>query len=127
MLTQSYMTGEGGGQLLYETIGNCLDRIVARYPDNEALVVLHQGVRWNYRQFAAQVLAFLDREDGIVIHRLDADAKLRQPRHQGRRAGRDIGLRRDGGGDLGGAVLRRGLLGVLGHIGSSRSRGRRRV
>jgi fatty-acyl-CoA synthase len=54
-LTQSYMTGEGSGQLLYETIGRCFDRIVDRNPDTLALVVRHQDIRWTYREFHRQV------------------------------------------------------------------------
>lgn len=54
-LTQSYMTGEGSGQLLYETIGSCFDRVVAQNPDTLALVVRHQDVRWTYREFGKQV------------------------------------------------------------------------
>ena len=54
-LTQSYMTGEGSGQLLYETIGRCLDRVVDQNPDTLALVVRHQDIRWTYREFQEQV------------------------------------------------------------------------
>ncbi|MDJ0654586.1 MAG: AMP-binding protein [Xanthomonadales bacterium] len=54
-LTQSYMTGEGSGQLLYETIGACFDRIVARQPDSLAVVVRHQGVRVSYAELSADV------------------------------------------------------------------------
>ena len=50
-LTQSYMTGEGSGQLLYETIGDCFDRVAEANPDNIALVVRHQDIRWSYREF----------------------------------------------------------------------------
>ena len=49
-LTQSYMTGEGTGQLLYETIGAAFDRIANQYPDNLALVVSHQDVRLSWRE-----------------------------------------------------------------------------
>ena len=49
-LTQSYMTGEGTGQLLYETIGAAFDRIANQYPDNLALVVSHQDVRLTWRE-----------------------------------------------------------------------------
>ncbi|UCD75909.1 MAG: AMP-binding protein [Phycisphaerales bacterium] len=38
--------------LLGETIGQCLDRITRTYPDNEAMVSLHQGARFTYRQFS---------------------------------------------------------------------------
>lgn len=54
-LTQSYLCGEGQAPLLYETIGNCFDRIVERFPGQEALVVRHQNIRWTYRQYQAQV------------------------------------------------------------------------
>ncbi len=54
-LTQSYMTGEGSGQLLYETIGDCFDRVAEDNPDNIALVVRHQDIRWSYREFRKQV------------------------------------------------------------------------
>jgi fatty-acyl-CoA synthase len=54
-LTQSYMTGEGTGQLLYETIGACFDRVAAQYADNTALVVRHQDIRWSYGELRRQV------------------------------------------------------------------------
>ena len=54
-LIRSYMTGEGSGQLLYETIGNCFDRIAAQYSDNTALVVCHQDIRWTYARFKKEV------------------------------------------------------------------------
>ena len=54
-LRQSYMIGEGTGQLLYETIGNCFDRVAATHPDGLALVVRHQDIRWNWQQLAREV------------------------------------------------------------------------
>jgi fatty-acyl-CoA synthase len=54
-LTQSYMTGEGTGQLLYETIGACFNRVAADFADNTALVVRHQGIRWSYAELRRQV------------------------------------------------------------------------
>ena len=54
-LTKSYMVGEGTGQLLYETIGTCFDRVVNEKPDNLALVVRHQDVRWTYKELQRQV------------------------------------------------------------------------
>jgi fatty-acyl-CoA synthase len=54
-LTQSYYCGESSTQIIYRTIGAYMDDIVARYPDNEALVVRHQNVRWTYRQFREEV------------------------------------------------------------------------
>ena len=55
LLTQSYMTGEGTGQLLYETIGACFDRVAARCADNLALIVRHQDIRWTYRELHDEV------------------------------------------------------------------------
>ena len=55
VLTQSYMTRESSGQLLYQTIGHCFDEVVNQYPENEALVVLHQGIRWTYQELKTQV------------------------------------------------------------------------
>ena len=54
-LTRSYMTGEGGGQLLYETIGECFDRMVDANPDGLAVVVRHQNIRWSWSEFRRNV------------------------------------------------------------------------
>ena len=54
-LTKSYMVGEGTGQLLYETIGTCFDRVVEDNPDNLALIVRHQDTRWTYRDLQREV------------------------------------------------------------------------
>jgi fatty-acyl-CoA synthase len=54
-LTQSYMTGEGTGQLLYETIGACFDRVADRHADDLALIVRHQDIRWSYRELRHEV------------------------------------------------------------------------
>jgi len=54
-LTQSYMTGEGSGQLLYKTIGKHFDEIVEQNPDNLALIVRHQDIRWTYQEFQREV------------------------------------------------------------------------
>ena len=44
----SYVSGASGKPLLGLTIGAQLDRTAARFPDNEALVVPQQDVRWRY-------------------------------------------------------------------------------
>ena len=44
--------------LIGDTIGVHFDRAVARWPESEALVVRHQGVRWTYRELQQQVDAF---------------------------------------------------------------------
>jgi fatty-acyl-CoA synthase len=54
-LTQSYYCGESNTQIIYQTIGNFLEEIAQRYPDNEALVVRHQGIRWTYTELLEQV------------------------------------------------------------------------
>jgi fatty-acyl-CoA synthase len=52
---QSYLCGSAVEPLLYETIGDCFDRITAQYGDREALVVRHQSIRWTYRQYQEQI------------------------------------------------------------------------
>ena len=54
-LTQSYITGEGSGQLLYETIGTCFDRVVTHHPGNPALIVSHPRVRWTNQELKRQL------------------------------------------------------------------------
>jgi fatty-acyl-CoA synthase len=46
----SYVSGTSTVPLLGETIGENLRRTVERFPDREALVVVHQGYRATYRQ-----------------------------------------------------------------------------
>ncbi len=45
--------------LIEQTIGECFDAMVARQPEHEALVSVHQGLRYSYRQLqqAARQLA----------------------------------------------------------------------
>jgi fatty-acyl-CoA synthase len=47
----SYAHGASSTQLLGETIGANLERTVARVPDNDALVSVHQNLRYTYREF----------------------------------------------------------------------------
>ena len=54
-LTQSYYCGASSEQIIYRTIGDCLDDIAAQHADNEALVVRHQQIRWTYRELHTQV------------------------------------------------------------------------
>jgi fatty-acyl-CoA synthase len=51
----SYSKGPIDEPLLDSTIGDLLDDIAARYPDNEALVSVHQRLRYRYREFVAVV------------------------------------------------------------------------
>ncbi len=51
----SYLHGTSLTPLIGETVGANLDRIVASYPDRDAVVVRHQDVRWTYAEFGARV------------------------------------------------------------------------
>jgi fatty-acyl-CoA synthase len=51
----SYVHGISSVPLIGETIGNFFDGIAARFPENEALVVRHQKIRWTYRQLKEKV------------------------------------------------------------------------
>ena len=51
----SYVSGASDRPLLGITIGEQLDLTAARFPDNEALVVPHQEVRWRYGTFKERV------------------------------------------------------------------------
>ncbi len=37
------------------SIGEMLNSIVAKYPDNEAIISVHQNIRWTYREFLERV------------------------------------------------------------------------
>ena len=52
---QSYTSGASDKPLLGLTIGEMFDQIVEQYPDNEALVVGHQNLRYTYRELQQQV------------------------------------------------------------------------
>jgi len=53
--TWSYTSGTSGAPLLGLTIGDLFDQTAARYPDNEALVSCHQGLRFTYRALKEEV------------------------------------------------------------------------
>ncbi len=60
----SYAHGSGDTPLLGVTVGQLLDSAARRWPDNDALIVVDQGIRWNWRElrerarnFAAGLLA----------------------------------------------------------------------
>ncbi|BBT40818.1 AMP-binding protein [Pseudomonas putida] len=55
MSQPSYTRGRQDRPLLTLTIGQAFDATVARYPDGEALVVRHQGLRYSWRQLAETV------------------------------------------------------------------------
>ncbi len=51
----SYLSGTSTKPLLGITIGDMLDDIAARFPENDALIVQHQSIRFTYQQFKAIV------------------------------------------------------------------------
>jgi fatty-acyl-CoA synthase len=55
MLTQSYVHGASTTPLIGETIGQNFDKAVEQWADREALVVLHQNIRWTYADLKSQV------------------------------------------------------------------------
>jgi fatty-acyl-CoA synthase len=54
-MARSYAHGVSDTPLLGETIGESLERTVARFPEREALIVRHQGIRLTYAELNAQV------------------------------------------------------------------------
>ena len=54
-LTHSQAAGSSSEPLLDATIGQAFDRTVARFPDVDALVVRHQGIRWTYREYQREI------------------------------------------------------------------------
>ena len=54
-LSQSHVRGDTAIPLIDETIGVHFDKVVARWPDSEALVVRHQGIRWTFSELQKQV------------------------------------------------------------------------
>lgn len=51
----SYSSGISETPLLGMTIGDMLDYTATRFPDTEALVCLHQDIRWTYKEFVEKV------------------------------------------------------------------------
>jgi len=51
----SHEIGPKGDPLWEKTIGQVLDDTISMHADSEALVSLHQDIRWTYREFGAQV------------------------------------------------------------------------
>ncbi len=51
----SYASGTSSKPLLGDTIGDNLDRTIARFGEREALVSVHQDLRFTYEQFGAAV------------------------------------------------------------------------
>ena len=55
MYQQSYTSGTSTEPLLGSTIGDMFDSIAEKFPNNEALVVHHQNIRWTYSQLKSEV------------------------------------------------------------------------
>jgi fatty-acyl-CoA synthase len=55
MVEGSYASGTSTFPLLGVSIGEMLDNITAKYPDTEAIVSVHQNIRWTYREFLENV------------------------------------------------------------------------
>jgi len=51
----SYTSGTSTEPLLGITIGDRFDQISNQYPDNEALIVRHQNIRWSYKELEKKV------------------------------------------------------------------------
>ena len=51
----SYVHGASNVPLIGDTIGSYFDHVAERYAEREALVVRHQGIRWNYRELRERV------------------------------------------------------------------------
>ena len=54
-MTDSIVRGSTDAALIEMTIGDCFDQTVRRHPDDEALIVRHQDVRWTWRELKARV------------------------------------------------------------------------
>lgn len=54
-LSMSEFSGSMASPLASQTIGSYFDDIVKRYPDNLAVVVRHQKVRWTYKQYQQHI------------------------------------------------------------------------
>ena len=51
----SFVSGASTKPLIYQTIGNALQVTAETYPEQEALVVRHQDVRWTYQELNRRV------------------------------------------------------------------------
>jgi fatty-acyl-CoA synthase len=54
-MTESYVKGADAPALIEKTIGAQFDETAARFPDQLALIVRHQDVRWTYAELAERV------------------------------------------------------------------------
>ncbi|NNF20785.1 MAG: AMP-binding protein [Saprospiraceae bacterium] len=54
-MTKSYISGTSKTPLLGMTIGEMFDQTVRKYPDNDALIVIHQDIKWDYKTLKEKV------------------------------------------------------------------------
>ena len=74
-MAPSYAHGAGALPLLGETIGENLDRTIERFGDREALVSVHQGVRFTYGELgqragiddAREIVQYATAKAGVVL------------------------------------------------------------
>ena len=55
MQRHSYGCGTAQAPLIYQTIGELLDRMATEHPEREALVIPHQDVRWTYAEYRGEI------------------------------------------------------------------------
>jgi fatty-acyl-CoA synthase len=55
MVEGSYACGTSQISLMGITVGEMLNRIAAKYPETEAIVSVHQNIRWTYSDFCERV------------------------------------------------------------------------
>jgi len=55
MVEGSYTCGTSAVPLLGMTIGEMVNSVAEKYPETDAIVSMHQNIRWNYREFLYQV------------------------------------------------------------------------
>lgn len=70
-LPLSYVSGPSQVPLRYETIGQALDRTVDAHGDAEAIVVVHQDVRWTWRALQERVDRLASAFLGLGLERGD--------------------------------------------------------
>jgi len=51
----SYASSTSDTPLLELTIGDKFDQIVEEFPNNDALIVVHQNIRWTFQELKAEV------------------------------------------------------------------------
>ena len=72
-LNESYVHGTSDKALIGDTIGAHFDKAVARWPNQEALVVRQQAVRWTYAEFKLRVDALAN---GLIERGLEPGDRI---------------------------------------------------